>query len=68
MPMLLVAAVGALSFALPRIPDALAWGALQARWAEVVRWGFGGLIFGGGLAAAWVLSDAASAAEGRETS
>jgi len=55
-PFTITAVVGGLGFALVRVPDSLAWGYVDPRWAEVSRWGLGGAIFAAALAIGWSVS------------
>ena len=55
-PVIVTAVVGGLGFALIRVPDSLAWGYVDPRWAEVLRWGLGGAIFAAALAIGWSVS------------
>ena len=55
-PIVITAVVGGLGFALIRVPDSLAWGSMDPRWAEVLLWGYGGAIFAAALAIGWSVS------------
>jgi hypothetical protein len=53
LPLIVLALLGGASSALVRVPLSFAWHAVEPHWAELVRWGIGGAIFGAAIAVGW---------------